>query len=227
MSGCTPDTATSTLTTPAGTIPRIGDAAPDFTAVTTQGELNFTKWAGDRWVMLFSHPADFTPVCSTEIAEFAKRQADFEKRGVQLMGVSVDSIHSHLAWRENLQKLFDVRITFPLVADNNMAVAARYGMIHPGQSATATVRAVFVIDPKKVIRAIIYYPLNVGRNVEEIFRLIDALQTADRNAVACPVNWKLGDKVIVPPPKTEKDVEARHAMKDADKLDFYLVRKSL
>ena len=227
MSGCTPDASTSPVTTPAGTIPRIGDAAPDFTAVTTQGELNFSKWAGDKWVMLFSHPADFTPVCSTEISEFAKRQADFDRRGVQLMGVSVDSIHSHLAWRENLQKMFDVRITFPLVADSNMAVAARYGMIHPGQSATATVRAVFVIDPKKVIRAIIYYPLNVGRNVDEIFRLIDALQTADKNAVACPVNWKPGDKVIVPPPKTEKDVEARHAMKDAEKLDFYLVRKSL
>lgn len=134
MSGCTPDVAQDTTSVVAGAIPRIGDPAPDFTANTTQGELTFSKWNPDKWVMLFSHPADFTPVCSTEISEFAKRQGEFDRRNVKLLGVSVDSIHAHLAWRENLQKLFDVRINFPLVADVNMAVAAKYGMIHPGQS---------------------------------------------------------------------------------------------
>ncbi len=233
MSGCTPDTTQPAQATQvptavtAGSIPRIGDAAPDFTANTTQGELTLSKWNADKWVMLFSHPADFTPVCSTEISELAKRQAEFDRRNVKLLGVSVDSVHSHLAWRENLQRIFDVKINFPLVADVNMAVASKYGMIHPGQSTTATVRAVFVIDAKRTIRAMVYYPLNVGRNVDELVRLIDGLQTADTKGVACPVNWKPGDKAIVPPPKTEAEVEARNALKDVERLDFYLVKKSI
>ena len=209
-----------------GGIPKIGDPAPDFTAVTTQGELTLSKWQGDSWVILFSHPADFTPVCSTELSEFAKREADFSKRGVKLIGVSIDSVHAHLAWRENLQKIFNCKINYPMIADNNMAVAQKYGMIHPGQSLTATVRAVFVIDPKRVIRAIVYYPMNVGRNIDEIIRLVDALQTADKNGVATPVNWKPGEKVIVPPPKTEKDVVERLAAA-YEKLDFYLCKKEL
>ncbi|NUN50178.1 MAG: peroxiredoxin [Candidatus Brocadiae bacterium] len=228
MSGCTPDTSAAAPTsTPSGTIPRIGDAAPDFTAVTTHGELTLSRWSEGKWIMLFSHPADFTPVCSTEISEFARRQAEFDKRNTALLGVSIDSIHSHLAWRENLQKLFNVKLDFPLVADSNGAVAGKFGMLHPGQSATATVRAVFVIDPKRVIRAIIYYPLNVGRNVDEILRLIDALQCADKHAVACPVNWKPGEQVIVPPPKTVADVDARAALQGVERMDFYLVKKSV
>jgi peroxiredoxin (alkyl hydroperoxide reductase subunit C) len=195
--------------------------------VTTQGELTFSTWAEGKWVLLFSHPADFTPVCSTELAEIARRQAEFDKRGMKLIGLSIDSIHSHIAWRENLQKLFDVKITYPMIADLNTAVAQKYGMIHPGASQTVTVRTVFAIDPKRTIRAIIYYPLNVGRNVDEILRLVDALQTVDKNAVACPVNWKPGDKVIVPPPKTEKEVADRLAAKDYEKLDFYLMKKSI
>ncbi|MBI3724647.1 peroxiredoxin, partial [bacterium] len=181
-----------------GGIPKIGDPAPDFTAMTTQGEITFSSWAGDgKWVILFSHPADFTPVCSTELTEFARRQAEFDKRNVKLIGLSIDSIHAHVAWRENLQKIFDTKIGYPMIADSNMSVAQKYGMIHPGASATVTVRAVFVIDPKRVIRAIIYYPLNVGRNIDEVIRLVDGLQTVDKHGVACPVNWKPGEKVIV------------------------------
>jgi peroxiredoxin (alkyl hydroperoxide reductase subunit C) len=228
---CLPITKASGASAPAagpsGTaMPRIGDPAPDFTALTTQGELNFGKWAGDSWVLLFSHPADFTPVCSTELTEFARREAEFAKRNVKLMGLSIDSIHSHLAWRQNLQQLFKVQINYPMVADTTMSVAQQFGMIHPAQSSTATVRAVFAIDPKRVIRSIIYYPLNVGRNVDELFRMIDALQTADKHSVACPVNWKPGEKVIVPPPKTEKEVADR-LEGNYEKLDFYLCKKNV
>jgi len=209
-----------------GGIPRIGDVAPDFTAVTTHGDLTFSSWQGGSWVVLFSHPADFTPVCSTELSEFAKRQDEFSRRNVKLIGNSIDSVHSHLAWRENLNKIFDCSLSYPLIADNNMAVAQKYGMIHPGQSLTATVRAVFVSHPKHIIRAIIYYPLNVGRNIDQVIRLIDCLQTADSNACATPVNWKPGDKVIVPPPKTEKDVQDRLSG-PYERLDFYLCKKQL
>jgi peroxiredoxin (alkyl hydroperoxide reductase subunit C) len=207
-------------------IPRIGDKAPDFTAVTTQGELMFSKWQGESWVILFSHPADFTPVCSTELTEFARRQKEFSKRKIKLIGLSIDSIHSHLAWRENLQSILDVRLDFPLIADIDMAVSRKYGMIHPDEASTATVRAVFVIDPQRTVRAIIYYPLNVGRNVDEVLRLADAIQTADRNGVACPVNWQTGEKVIVPPPKTEMEVEDRLSG-NYERLDFYLCKKDL
>lgn len=208
------------------TMPRIGDSAPDFTAQTTQGEITFSAWQGGDWVVLFSHPADFTPVCSTELAEFGKRNEEFKKRGAKLIGISVDSIHSHLAWLQNLNKILGVKIPYPMIADLTTNVAQKYGMIHPGESATVTVRALFVIDPKHVIRGIIYYPLNVGRNVDEVIRLLDALQTADKNGVACPVNWKVGEKVIVPPPKTEADVEER-LKGNYEKFDFYLMKKEL
>jgi peroxiredoxin 2/4 len=208
-------------------IPRIGDVAPDFTANTTQGELRFGDWQAGKWVILFSHPADFTPVCSTELTEFAKRAREFEQLDAKLIGLSVDSIHSHMAWRENLKQLFDVAISYPMVADIDMKVSKLYGMIHENTSATATVRAVFVIDPKRVVRALVYYPMNVGRNVDEIKRLLQGLQTADKNAVACPVNWKPGDKVIVPPPKNEKELADREALKDVERIDFYLRKKSL
>lgn len=208
-------------------IPKIGDQAPDFTAMTTQGELTFSKWAEGKWVVFFSHPADFTPVCSTELTEFARRSAEFDKRNVKLIGLSIDSIHAHVAWRENLGQIMGTKINYPMIADHNGSVAQKYGMIHPGASSTVTVRCVFVIDPKRMVRAIIYYPLNVGRNVDEVVRLIDALQTADKHGVACPVNWKPGDKVIVPPPKTETDVEARLNDKSIERLDFYLAKKSI
>jgi peroxiredoxin (alkyl hydroperoxide reductase subunit C) len=208
-------------------LPKLGDQAPDFTAQTTQGEITLSTWQEGKWVVLFSHPADFTPVCSTELTEFARRYKEFEQRGVKLIGISVDSIHSHLAWHQNLGKILGVSLQYPLIADSTRAVSELYGMIHPGASATVTVRALFVIDPKRVVRALIYYPLNVGRNVDEVVRIIDALQTADKNGVACPVNWKPGDKVIVPPPKTEKEVADRLALQNVERLDFYLTKKSL
>ena len=213
--------------TATGGIPRIGDRAPDFTAVTTQGTIEFSKWQAGKWVILFSHPADFTPVCSTELAEFARRNAEFEELDTKLIGLSIDSIHSHLAWRENLKQIMGVEIKYPMIADIDMNVARLYGMLHPGASATATVRAVFVIDPKGVVRALVYYPLNVGRNIDEVKRLVLALQTADANSVACPVNWKPGDKVIVPPPKTEAEVLERGTHKEYERLDFYLNRREL
>jgi len=208
-------------------IPRIGDRAPDFDAVTTEGQLKFSEWKGDNWAILFSHPADFTPVCSTELTEFARRNNEFTERKTKLIGLSIDSIHSHLAWRENLKKILDVEINYPLIADLDTKVAQSYGLLHPNESQTATVRAVFVIDPKQAVRAIIYYPLNVGRNVDEIVRLLDALQLTDKASVAAPVNWKPGDKVIVPPPKTVADVAERKSHKEYEQIDFYLNKKSL
>ncbi len=207
------------------TMPRIGDAAPDFTAVTTHSQaMKFSEWQGDSWVILFSHPADFTPVCSTELAEFARRAADFAAINTKLIGLSVDSIHSHLAWVENLKQTLGVEINYPIIADLDTKVAQLYGMIHPGESATVTVRAVFIIDPKRTIRAIIYYPLNAGRNIDEIYRITRALQAADAYACATPVNWRPGEKVVVPPPKTVEEVAERlsHKGKDYDVKDFYL-----
>ena len=208
-------------------MPRIGDPAPDFTAITTQGPIRFSEWQGNDWVILFSHPADFTPVCSTELTEFARRADKFSKRNTKLIGLSIDSIHSHLAWRENLRKIMDVDIGYPLIADLDTKVATLYGMVHPGESATVTVRTVFVIDPRHTIRALIYYPLNVGRNMDEIERLVDALQTADRNGVATPVNWKVGEKVVVPPPRTVAEVAERESHREYERYDFYLNKKSL
>jgi peroxiredoxin (alkyl hydroperoxide reductase subunit C) len=211
-------------------IPRIGDFAPDFKAATTQAtEMTFSQWQGKDWVVLFSHPADFTPVCSTELMEFARRAEDFKKVDTKLIGISVDSIHSHLAWLQNMKEKMGVEIPYPMIADIDMKVAQAYGMIHPGASTTATVRAVFIIDPQRLIRALVYYPMNAGRNVDEIFRLVQALQTADKHTVATPVNWRPGDKVVVPPPKRVDEVRERegHKGKDYDYQDFYLCLKEL
>lgn len=209
-----------------GGIPRIGDKAPDFTATTTQGELTLSEWQGDSWVVLFSHPADFTPVCTTELTEFARRSNEFAALNTKLIGLSIDSIHSHLAWVRNINEKLSTKITYPLIADLSTAVAQKYGMIHPGASATATVRAVFVIDPAHTIRALVYYPLNVGRNISEVLRLVEALQTADSHKIATPVNWQKGDKVIVPAPRTEAQIAANLEAGD-EVVDFYLVKKSL
>jgi peroxiredoxin (alkyl hydroperoxide reductase subunit C) len=218
----------STEAVPGG-IPRIGDPAPDFKAITTHGEIQFSEWAKDSWVVLFSHPADFTPVCTTELTELQKRSKDFSERGCKLIGLSIDSIHSHLAWRENIREKLGVEIGYPLIADLSMDVASKYGMIHPGASSTATVRAVFFIDPKRTIRALVYYPMANGRNVDELLRVVESLQTSDKNACATPVNWRKGDKVIVPPPKTVEDVARRREMSGnkEDYTDFYLTRKTL
>jgi peroxiredoxin (alkyl hydroperoxide reductase subunit C) len=207
-------------------LPKIGDSAPDFTAVTTQAPaMKFSEWQGEKWVVLFSHPADFTPVCTTELTEFARRNTEFESLGAKLIGLSIDSIHSHLAWLQNMKEKMGTEIPYPMIADIDMKVASLYGMIHPGASATATVRAVFIIDPKRVVRAIIYYPMNAGRNVDEVLRLLTALQTADSQSCATPVNWRPGDKVVVPAPKTTADVAERLSNKNYEVKDFYLALK--
>lgn len=207
-------------------IPRIGDLAVNFQAVTTHGSFDFHEWKKDSWAVLFSHPADFTPVCSTELTEFAKERKFFDDRKTKIIGLSIDSIHSHLAWVQNLKSIFDVELSFPMIADHRGHVAELYGMVHPSESTTVTVRTLFFIDPAHKIRAIIYYPLNVGRSLPEVKRLLTALQTADAHQIACPVNWQEGDKVIVPPPKSMSEIAERENA-EYEKLDFYLCKKSL
>lgn len=201
--------------------------APDFTANTTHGPIKLSEWAKGKWVILFSHPADFTPVCTTEFIEFAKRYDEFQKRNVELIGNSIDSIYSHIAWVRNIEQNFGVKIPFPVIADLDQKVARLYGMLHEPSSVTATVRCVFIIDPKRNVRAMIYYPLNVGRNFDEIMRVVDALQTADKHAVALPANWKPGEDVIVPPPTTAADAETRAANKELAVTDWYFSKKKL
>ncbi len=209
------------------TIPRIGDTAPDFTAVTTHGTVSFSEWQQGKWVVLFSHPADFTPVCTTEISELARRNAEFEARGVKLIGLSIDSIHSHLAWMESVEKISGITVPFPMIADLDTKVAQAYGMIHPGASSTVTVRAVFVIDPSRVVRALIYYPLTNGRNIDEIVRLVDSLQASSAHGVATPANWRPGDRVIVPATTTMESRRARLADTSVENVAPYLAFKQL
>jgi peroxiredoxin (alkyl hydroperoxide reductase subunit C) len=207
-------------------IPRINEPAPDFEAKTTSGTLKLSDLKG-KWVVLFSHPADFTPVCSTEFVEFARRADEFKQRNVQLVGLSVDSVTAHIAWIRDLQRHFDVKVDFPVIADLDTKVAQKFGLIHPAASETATVRAVFVIDEKGVIRALIYYPMSLGRNIDEILRAVDGLQTADANACATPANWKPGDKVIVPPPQTLDAAEERTQRTDYEVTDWYISKRDL
>jgi peroxiredoxin 2/4 len=201
--------------------------APDFDANTTHGPIKLSDWAKGKWVILFSHPADFTPVCTTEFMEFARRYDLFESKNVALLGNSIDSVFSHIAWVRNIEQNFGVRIPFPIIADLDQKVARLYGMIHAPSSATAAVRCVFFIDPKRTIRAMIYYPLNVGRNFDEIVRVIDALQTVDKYGVACPADWTVGKEVIVPPPNTTKGAEERLLAKEFDVKDWYFSKKKL
>ncbi|RMB64133.1 peroxiredoxin [Dokdonia sinensis] len=208
-------------------MPRIGDNAPDFEAITTIGKLQFSEYIDGKWALLFSHPADFTPVCTTEMSGFAVEQAVFDNLDTKLIGLSIDSIHSHLAWVNNVQRNTGVYMNFPIIADIDMKVAKLYGMLQPNESETAAVRAVFFIDPYQKIRLIMYYPLNVGRNMKEIIRCLEALQTSDEHKVALPLNWKKGEKIIVPPPKTLKQMEDRIADDSLDKVDFYLAKRSL
>jgi peroxiredoxin (alkyl hydroperoxide reductase subunit C) len=208
-------------------MPRIGDDAPDFKAITTHGKLNFSEYANGKWVILFSHPADFTPVCTTELSGFAKRKQEFEALNTKLIGLSIDSIHSHLAWVNNVKETTGVYLDFPIIADIDMKVAKLYGMLQPNESETAAVRAVFFIDPFLKIRLIMYYPLNIGRNLDEILRTLEALQVSDKYKVALPLDWKKGEKVIIPPPKTLTEMEHRIADKTIEKIDFYLAKKEL
>lgn len=207
-------------------MPRIGDQAPNFKSMTTFGQIDFHEYIGDSWTILFSHPADFTPVCTTEMTGFALDKDWFAERNTKLMGLSIDSIHAHIAWVNNVKKNTGVLFDFPIIADIDMSVSKLYGMLQPGESETAAVRAVFFIDPSKKIRLIMYYPLNVGRNMHEIKRVLEALQVSDANSVAMPLNWEPGDKVIVPPPKTVEAMQEREAS-DYEMVDFYLAKKSL
>ena len=206
----------------------IGDHAPDFSAMTTQHtDFNFSAWQEQHWVVLFSHPADFTPVCTTELMAFAQLADQFRQRGVKLLGLSVDSIHAHLAWLRNIHEKMGTTVSIPIIADADMRIAKLYGMIHPNASSTATVRAVFIIDPKRIIRALVYYPLNAGRNVDEILRLVTALQTTERFACSTPANWREGEKVVVPPPKTVQEVDQSLAKTEYEHRDFYLALKDI
>ncbi len=196
-------------------MPRIGDPAPAFVAGTTQGEISFPGDFAGTWVILFSHPADFTPVCTTEFMTFASMQEEFRAYNTELVGLSVDGLYSHIAWlrtikdRIEFRDLKGVEVTFPLIDDVTMEVARRYGMIMPGEDSTKAVRAVFVVDPAGVIRTIIYYPLSLGRNFDELLRVVKALQTADAFDVATPADWRPGDRVIVPPPGSCGSAEDR------------------
>ena len=193
-----------TITTTTTSMPRIGEQAPAFKAITTQGEINFPADYSGKWVILFSHPADFTPVCTSEFMTFARMEPEFEKLNCKLVGLSVDGLYSHIAWLRTIKDKIEykgmknIEVKFPLIEDITMNVARTYGMIQPGESATKAVRAVFFIDPKGIIRAIIYYPLTLGRNFDEIKRALIGMQTADKFAVATLADWRPGDDVIVP-----------------------------
>ena len=206
-------------------IPLIGDEAPAFTANTTQGEIKFPEEYKGSWVILFSHPADFTPVCTTEFMTFASMQDKFNQLNCKLIGLSIDSKYSHIAWLRTIKEkinwngMKDVEVTFPVIDDIKMDVAKKYGMVQPNTSDTEAVRAVFYIDPESKIRAILYYPLSNGRNFDEILRLLIAMQTSDSQKVATPANWKPGDDVIIPPPGSCGTAADR--VKDAKDDSYY------
>ena len=188
---------------------QLGDTAPDFTAETTDGRVSFHEYLGDGWGVLFSHPADFTPVCTTELGEFARRKRSFDDRNTKIIGVSVDSVESHRGWSTDIAETQGQRLNFPLVGDEQRKVAELYGMIHPKALETATVRTVFVIGPDKKIKLMLTYPAAIGRNVDEILRVIDALQLSAAHSVSTPVNWRNGDDVIISPAVSDDEATAR------------------
>ncbi len=200
----------------------LGDTAPNFKANTTQGEIEFHKWAGDDWVILFSHPADYTPVCTTELGYTAKLKDKFAARGAKAIAISVDTVEDHIGWSKDIEETQGTAVNFPMIADPDGKVATLYSMIHPSSNAKLTVRAVYVIDPDKKIRASIIYPPSTGRNFDEIVRLLDSLQLAGTHKVATPVNWTDGDDVIVLPSVTDPDEIARLFPKGVTEVKPYL-----
>ena len=208
-----------------GSMPVLGEPAPDFEAATTNGPLKLSDLKG-KWVVLFSHPADFTPVCTTEFIAFSGVAEELKSLNVQLIGLSIDSVHSHLAWIRNVKEKMGVEIPFPIIADLDMKVAKMYGMLHPGISNTATIRTVFFIDDKGILRAMIYYPSTNGRYIPEIIRLVKALQTSDKYGVATPANWQPGDKVVVPAPKNKAEMDKRLS-EGYECKDWYLCFKNI
>jgi peroxiredoxin (alkyl hydroperoxide reductase subunit C) len=216
-----------------GRLPLIGEKAPSFTAETTQGKIKFPEDYKGKWVVFFSHPADFTPVCTTEFMTFASMQEDFRKLNCELLGLSIDSTFSHIAWLRTIKEkiayknMKGVEVTFPVISDLTMEVSKRFGMLQPSASNTQAVRAVFIIDPEAKVRAILYYPLSNGRNMQEIKRLLIAMQHSDEHKIATPANWQIGDDVIIPPPGscgTAKD-RVDKAGKDYECLDWFLCLK--
>ena len=207
-------------------MPRLNEPAPAFDAPTTHGQKKLEDYRG-KWLVLFSHPADFTPVCTTEFMAFAKRHADFQAINTELLGLSIDSHYSHVAWVRNIKEKFGVDIPFPIIADLSMDVARAYGMIHPGAADTSAVRATFIIDPEGVLRAMVYYPMSNGRSIDEFVRLVKAMQTSDGNGVATPEAWQPGDKVIVPPPATVEEAAARAANDEYECTDWYFCKKTV
>jgi alkyl hydroperoxide reductase subunit AhpC len=186
---------------------RLGDTAPDFTQDSTEGPLHFYDWVGDSWVVLFSHPKDFTPVCTTELGLVSKLKPQFEKRGVKVIGLSVDPADSHQGWAKDIEETQGAKLNFPLIADHDRKVSDLYGMIHPNASDTLTVRSVFVIDPKRKVRLTLTYPASTGRNFDELLRVIDSLQLTDNHKVATPGNWKQGEDVIIVPAVTNEQAK--------------------
>lgn len=206
-------------------MPRLNEPAPAFEAKTTHGPRKLLDYKG-KWLVLFSHPADFTPVCTTEFVAFARAHPRFQALNCELLGLSIDSNYAHIAWARNIEDKFGVKIPFPIIEDLSMKVANAYGMIQPGASDTSAVRATFLIDPDGKLRAMVYYPMSNGRSVEEFLRLLEALQTSDKHGVATPEAWKPGEKVIVPPPQTQADAEKRKG-EGYDYTDWYFSKKDL
>lgn len=206
-------------------LPRLNEPAPAFDALTTDGRKTLADYKG-KWLILFSHPADFTPVCTTEFMAFANRADDFAALDTQLLGLSIDSHYAHIAWMRSIKDSFGVDIPFPIIADLDMKVAQAYGMIQPGASDTQAVRATFVIDPDGILRAMVYYPMTNGRSVDEFLRLVKALRTSDAHKVATPENWQPGEDVIVPTPQTADAAEARMS-EGFETKDWYFSTKSL
>ncbi len=211
-------------------IPLIGDRYPSMEVKTTHGMINLPEDYQGRWFVLFSHPADFTPVCTTEFVAFEKRRAEFEKLNCSLIGLSIDQVFSHMKWTQWIRENLNVEIKFPIIADDLGRIAERMGMIHPGKGAN-TVRAVFIVDPKAIIRLILFYPQEVGRNADEILRAVKALQVVDKNKVAAPANWPsndlIGDQVIVPPPADEKSAATRKTDGDMVCEDWWFCHRKL
>jgi len=199
---------------------RLGDEAPDFTAETTEGTIDFHQWKDGKWAVLFSHPADFTPVCTTELGRTASLKSEFDQRGVRVMGVSVDPVESHNSWAQDITDVGGTDLNFPLIADQDRQVSELYDMIHPGEGDTSTVRSVFIVDPKNKVRLTLTYPKSIGRNFGEIMRVIDALQLTDAAPVSTPADWQPGDRIIVAPTMSTDD--ARQRFEDVEEVRPYL-----
>lgn len=207
-------------------MPRLNEPAPDFEADTTFGHIHLSDYRG-KWVVMYSHPADFTPVCTTEFMGFSERKKEFDDLNTQLLGLSIDSIFSHIAWVNSIQETFGQHTPFPIIADLDMHVSKLYGMIHPKAATTQAVRALFIIDPEGILRLMIYYPMTTGRNIDEVVRVLKSLQTVDQYKVNTGANWQPGDAVIVSPPNTVSALDDRKKQKDVDCKTWYFCTKKL